>query len=170
MGKAKATGLDIEEFRGFLKIDRDNLDEEIEQQASLYYTVASEAARVQSRADKIENQLKRVSAGIDADVRKKADKKGEKLTENMVKARVSQHDDHKTLSKDLLKEKRRFDQLSALSEAFKQRSWMLRELVNLYVSGYFADSAVRGPREDAKGRRAERNLKKMAEKRNRKHL
>ena len=160
---------DFAEFQALLRIDRHNLDEEVERQPALYYKVAAEEARMRSRFDASKNALEMIMADLDGEIRSKALKKDEKITEAVVRAKVSQDKRCVKASEEQLKQKRRLDLLTALKDSFRQRSYMLRDLVELYTSGYYTDAAIRGHSDRAKEKHAEKNQERMTQRR-REHL
>ena len=160
---------DFAEFQALLRIDRHNLDEEVERQPALYYKVAAEEARMRSRFDASKNALEMIMANLDGEIRSKALKKDEKITEAVVRAKVSQDKRCVQASEEQLKQKRRLDLLTALKDSFRQRSYMLRDLVELYTSGYYTDAAIRGHSDRAKEKHAEKNQERMTQRR-REHL
>ena len=160
---------DFAEFQALLRIDRHNLDEEVERQPALYYKVAAEEARMRSRFDASKSALEMIMADLDGEIRSKALKKAEKITEATVRAKVSQDKRCVQASEEQLKQKRRLDLLTALKDSFRQRSYMLRDLVELYTSGYYTDAAIRGHSDRAKEKHAEKNQERMTQRR-REHL
>lgn len=160
---------DFAEFQTLLRIDRHNLDEEVERQPELYYKIAAEEARVRSRFDASKNALELVTANIDGEIRSKALKNDEKITEAVVRAKISQDKRCVQATEDQLKLKRRLDLLTALKDSFRQRSYMLRDLVELYTSGYYTDATIRGHSDRAKEKHAEKNQERMSQRR-REHL
>ena len=160
--------VDISEFEAALQIDRHNLDTEIERQPNLYYEVASEAARAISRRDQIDKNLKYVEAELDGKIRRKFDKNNKSFTEAMVKATILKHDDHKEATKKLIIARRNAEIVGALRDAFRQRSYMLRDLVELHISGYYTSASIGGSSSIIKDSKAERIKQYMADKRDRK--
>lgn len=157
--------LNLEEFQSLLKIDRHNLDEEIERQPDLYYSVAREAVFYRSRLDRLESEKDRVYASLDTLIRQKAEKDDSKITENAIKARIRQDKTYRNLVDQGFILKKRLDELTVLQEAFRQRSYMLRDLVELFTTGYFTDAAIKGDEGRAKDKKAERNKDRMTQRR-----
>jgi predicted nucleic acid-binding Zn-ribbon protein len=131
--------LNIEEFRQYLKIDKSSLDDEVVQQPSLFYEVSESCAEASAERDALKEQL----AVVDADLDKKIRSKNEKGTEAQIKNQIQAHPDHQKAFAEWLDAKLLADKLTALKDAFKDRSFMIRELGSLFVSNYFEEGAVR---------------------------
>ena len=131
------------EFREYLKIDKDGLDEALSQQADLFFRVAEEYALAISEREEAKEGLNTVDADLGLKLRtgKKAD---EKVTEGLIKDRVQKDPEHKVAFDTYAKKRRRAEQLAALKEAFQERGRMLRDLGNLYATGYFTITAAKG--------------------------
>ena len=157
--------LDIEELEGLLKIDRADLDSEVERQPTLYYKVAAEAARLRSEVDAAKDRLDRTSAELDLLIRENALRDDEKITEGGVRSRVTTDKAYQAAITAFSKVKQQLDQTGALQEAFRQRSYMLRDLVELYISGYFTDAVIKGHANRARDNHALKNQEKMSERR-----
>ncbi len=125
----------IEEFRGYLKIDRNALEEAVAQHPELFFKVAEAAAVAMSVRDEAEERIKEVDAELD---RKLRNVKGDKDTEAAIKAQIQTHTDHRLAREDYAAKRKQAAMLVALERAFDQRGKMLRELTNLYGNGYFS--------------------------------
>ena len=156
---------DMDELRGKLIIDKHSLDEEIEQQAETYYEIAEQAVLAKSRMDQAEEDLNQTKAELDGIVRREAEEAEDKITEGGVKAAIIQHKKYKRASAGALAAREEYEKLSALKDAFRQRSSMLRDLVELHVSGYYTERSIRGTAGKHTEDKAERNRSRMDEKR-----
>ncbi len=136
--------MNTEEFKSYLQIDKDALDDEIVQQPSLFYRVSETYVQVASKRDALKEQLARVDAELDAEVRDDLDKSDAKVTEAIVKNQVQCSLRHEQAFKAYLAAKEEADLLTAMKEAFHMRGYMLRDLVQLHVANYFENSAIRG--------------------------
>ena len=157
--------LNVAEFRSLLKIDRHDLDEEIQQQPTLYYQVAAEEVRVRSLLDKAESDLEYMAAALDSHIREEAENADESITESGVKSKIRQHKEYRSASALVIVLKERVGNLGVLKDSFRSRSYMLRDLVELYVAGYYTDAAVKGSSDRHKGGKAERIRERLSEKR-----
>ena len=160
-----AREIDMEDLRKKLLIDKHSLDEEIEHQAEVYYEIAEQAVLAKSRMDAAEEELKQIQAQLDGVVRREAEEAEEKITEAGVRAAVIQHRDYKKSSQNALKAREEFEKLSALRDAFRQRSSMLRDLVELHVSGYYTERSIRSSANKHSDEKVERIRSRMNEKR-----
>lgn len=132
----------IEEWRGYLAIDKMALDDEVVRQPSLFYEVSEAYAEAVVERDACKEQLAMTDAELDAEIRVKAG--DEKITETAVKGRVQVSKKHKKSFDEYLAAKEYADKLDALKDAFKQRSSMLRDLASLFVANYFEESGLKG--------------------------
>jgi len=130
----------IDEFKKYLIIDKHQLDDEIVKQAQLFYTVAEAHAEAVAERDAAKELLAEADAIIDRDLRKKA---GEKLTEPAIKHRVQMDTRHVQATNQYFDAKLKAEKLNALREAFKDRSFMLRELAGLFQTSYYDASTLK---------------------------
>jgi len=158
-----ALKVDVEELRERLAIDKHSLDEEIEQQAEVYYVVAEAAVLAKSRMDAAEEDVKLIQAKLDPLIRAKLEKNEEKVTEAVVRSAIIQHPQSKEAVETARNIREEYEKLSALKDAFRQRSSMLRDLVELHVSGYYTDRSVRGSANKASDHKADQVRQRLSE-------
>lgn len=144
----------IRELEDALRIDEHALEEALRDQPSMFYRVSKAFALEMSRRDAAKQALADAEARADLDIRDEAREeearvvgKGKeaatskiKLTEGEVRARV-QLSAEVVIARDALAA--RFDavaKLTALKEAFQQRSYALKDLASLYVANYYTAS------------------------------
>jgi len=151
---------DSELLREKLKIDKDNLDFEIIAQPELYYEAANACAMAGSVRDRAYENAKQVDAQLYLEVRSEIESAGKKATETMIENFVQNHIAHKEAKGVWAEAKAEADTLAALRDAFQQRGYMLRDLVQLIVTGYYAErpmsedsSHVRTYKQDSKEQR-----------------
>ena len=125
-----------------LRINRNDLDGEVVRQPELLYAAAEAHALAVSKRDHAAKKLDEVRAIVDHDVRELLNIDGEKYTEKMVTSAVDVTPDFLDAQSRSLKAKRTADLASALRDAFHQRAFVLRDLVSLYVSGYYSDASI----------------------------
>ena len=144
--KWKKYGLrvDPDELRDKRRIDRHNLDEEIETQAELYGEAAEAAAMSKSFVEKMEEELKTLDSSLDKVIRQKAEADEERITETQIKAKISSSPKRKKLVLSLLGAKEDQRILEALASSLKQRSYMLRDMVDLFLAGYYGETSAKG--------------------------
>lgn len=136
--------LKIDEFRGYLAIDKAALDDEIIQQPSLFFRVCEEYVVAAAERDALKEQLSYVDAQLDAEVRRRLEREDAKATEAMVKAQVQTHGDHEAAFTEFVEAKKKADVLSALKEAFHMRGYMLRDLASLTIANYYGETSIKG--------------------------
>lgn len=151
---------DPDELRKRRRIDRNSLDDELEQQAELYGEAAEAAAVAKSVVEGLEEQVKNHESEVDKYIRQQAQENEERITENEIKALVAGDADRQSLVEKLLSAKDAQRRLEALSSSLKQRSYLIRDLVDLYLNGYYADASARGSENVRKDLKVDRNLDK----------
>ena len=129
----------IEYYVNELAIDKFNLDDCIEKQAGLFNEIAVSLAEAISHRDYLKKDYEDVQAEVAAEVRHEAKEAAKKMTDKAVTECVAEDKDVKTAYSDLLSAKRDVDLWAAVKESFLQRSYMIKELAQLYIAGYFAD-------------------------------
>lgn len=144
-----------------LKIDKNGLDEAIIEQPEAFYEISQAYVFSVSLRDKAAEELKQIDAQVDLEIREEFEKLGKKVTEKIVDSEVRSSDDHCKAYQHYLDCKSDAEKLLALKESFIQRSYMLRELCGLYISGYgISDSSIRSD-SDMKSERVDRKAKAM---------
>lgn len=134
----------IADLEGSLKIDQHALDEALIQQPDLFYRVSKELTLAVSRRDLAKQELEELIAELGNDVRVTAVRNEEKVTEGGIKEKVTMDNSVKRAEREMLSHSRIVGQLTALKDAYVQRSYMLKDLAGLYVANYYTDSAGSG--------------------------
>lgn len=111
-----------------LKINRNNLDKDLLTQADLFYQAAVAAAEAGSVADAAKDKIKRLEGELVKVVRTKLQRTEDRVTEAMVTAGVQSHEDMVKAKRRLTEATKEAALADALVEAFKQRSYMIKEL------------------------------------------
>src|SRR5688572_7391907 len=132
--------IDVTEFRGYLRIDKNALDDAVIEQPSLLYAVSEELAAATARRDELKELLATTDAKLDAKYRKDLNGKN---TDTAIKNRVQKSQEHSDAFRAFISAKERADVLYALKDAFQARSYALRELCELYVANYFEEGSLR---------------------------
>lgn len=123
-----------ERFKSLLAIDRDVLDDCLMEQPQVYYDVSEACVRSTATRDQVKLEFEELTAQLDQDIRAEAVAKEEKLTEASLQNRLRTLPKIQEKQRELLAAKKEADDWQALKEAFQQRSFMLRELVALYIA------------------------------------
>lgn len=135
--------MDMEQAKSALVIDKNLLDDELIKQPILYQEVAEQYAMAVSRRDAAHENVKRVDADLYKRIREAYAAEGVKATEAMVQNEITNHPEHIEAYDAYLECKQQADLWSSVKESFGQRSYAIRDLVELYLAGYFADSGMK---------------------------
>jgi hypothetical protein len=153
------TAADLEKL---LRIDRNALDEACIIQPDAFYRVAKRLALAISQRDQASMRLKETEAEVDGDIRHEAAVHDEKVTDKAVEAR--KRIDKKVLdAQDAYHEiSNEVGRLTALKEAFQQRSTMIKAMIELHITGYYSDpSRSSSDARDMVADRAKRRLQNL---------
>jgi hypothetical protein len=153
----------IAAMKAAISIDEHKLDLAVKWQVELVSRINDVYAITMSRRDEAKTRLKEVEAELDELIRREMVKEGQKVTETQVKNLIIRHRDFTTQMRRLNFLEEDTARLAGVKDNYKDRSYMVREMVSLHLSGYFADlsgrprdvPSVNGRREDV--RRYERN-------------
>lgn len=127
-----------------LRIDKFNLDDELVSQAEIFYKVAEKHIDSIDERDRLYQSLKNIESGLSLEVRSNCENEGKKVTEKVIETLVNTNPQRLVAQEDYLKAKKKCDDLAVMKEALQQKSYMLKELVQLYVAGYYSIESVRG--------------------------
>lgn len=176
---------DVDEFHGMLAIDRDDLDRCLMEQPDIYYQVSQQLTLALAERDAIKLDLDEAEAKLGGELRENAAKdealqtliaeketeRGSKkrprrsenrLTEGAIREKLQTAPKLKSIRRDLLEANQLVNSWSDLKEAFRQRSFMLRELVSLRL-GERSDSAMERGAWQVRAETAERNREDIRE-------
>jgi len=123
----------VAEYRGYLAIDKNALDDALQQQADLYFQVSQEYALALSLKDEAKEAMARQDAACGVEYRQSS----EKANESMIRDFVAKDMKHVMAYDIYMKRTKRAGVLFALQEAFSQRGYAIRYLCNLYQAGYY---------------------------------
>lgn len=148
-----------------LKIDKFNLDEELVQQPQLLYEVSSQLSLYTSRRDAAKQQLQNAEAAADNAIRRRASKREQRITEREIESRKRSDPEVEQANKVYLDLCYACNMLAGLKEAFQQRSYVLKDLVSLFVANYYSESSAGATNSkmkdhDAEAARAARRAKR----------
>lgn len=132
----------IEQLRALLVIDKHNLDEELIRQPQLYDEAARGAARAASIAAKKKLERNETEAKRATSMRNAATKKGQKITEAQVNKDLPKDPEFIKASLAYIAAEEDAGMWAALKDAFAQRSYALKDLVQLYLGGFFQADRV----------------------------
>lgn len=155
----------VSDYREALIINKHNLDLELTRQPELFFEVAEAYTEAASMRDALYENTKNTDSSVNMEIREDYANKGTKITEAQITALVQTHPDHVQAYEDYLNAKRTAEEFSALKDAFHQRSSMLRDLVQLYATGYFERTSVTVMEIDATNARQSMGKQAMSERR-----
>lgn len=119
---------DRAEIREKLRIDDEDLDRCLIEQAEYFFQAAEMAVAAGAEHEAARLELKEAIAQLDADIRRKAALDDEKLSETALSNRIVVLPKIKELNRKVLSTKKLADELGVLKEAYIQRSYTLKDL------------------------------------------
>ena len=128
----------IEKYARELEIDVNALDTESVEQPARFLEYALLAIDAEDERDRIKRKREVIYAEAEERIRKVAAVNGDKLTEAMVKAKVTVDGDVDAVEAELLAASKKAKVLNAAVSAFEQRKKSLEQVCNLYGLGYFS--------------------------------
>ena len=150
-------------LHGRLRIDKDALDDELVEQPQLFFEVAEQFALAASELASAKDAVKTIMARAYKSIRAKAEAKmSEGQTNAAVDANKRVRAARKTYHQAIFSEGR----WGALKDAYGQRAWILKDLVQLHIRAYFSeDSSTAGDSNTMKNAKADSNRRALNEKR-----
>ncbi len=133
MERAPVKKSELENLRSQLQIDKDDLDTCLVEQPDLYYHVAENYVNAVARRDAVKLSIEQVTAELGEQMRKAAAAREEKLTESAITRKIADTPRLQEMEEQYLSLRLEADKWQALKEAFQQRSFMLRELVAIFI-------------------------------------
>lgn len=116
------------EYREKLKIDEDDLDACLVEQAELFLHVAEALVEANAARDTLKLQLEEVTAELDRDIRARAAAADEKITEAGIQNQLRTLPRIRDLRQDFVEAGAECERWGALKDSYRERSFMLREL------------------------------------------
>jgi len=143
------------QYREDLKIDKYDLDNELNEHSRLYEKWSNSLAEAEYYRDKAERKLDAVKAQADYDIRSDPKKYGwgdgdRPPTEPFIKVAVFRHSDYKRAARDLAKAKLRVKKLMGAVRAFEHRKMAIQEMCKLWSKQYYARPYVSKDFKDVK--------------------
>lgn len=166
MAISKENQKELDNFKQYLVIDKLNLDVEVSQQPELFYTVAELSAKYSGIAASAKADMEEKYGAISIEIRDELAESGSKSTEKIVEHMADSNPAYCKSVRTYVLAKELADAWAALTNAFNQRSHMLRELSNLYIAGYFQSTSVRASEKKADDVVYEQRRQAMANLRN----
>jgi len=154
---------DLRELEESLQINEHALDEALCLQPGVFYRVSKAYALEVSRRDAAKQALQDAEARADLVVREEAANDSRKVTEGEVRATVQTMREVVAARDHLHRLSETTGKLGALKEAFQQRSYALKDLVNLYLANYYTASEHTSAGNALRDRSADENRRRMNE-------
>jgi hypothetical protein len=150
----------LEQLKQSLLIDRNDLDTALIQQPDLYHQVSEQYAKSISLRDRAKAELEEEAALIDFATRQHAAENDLRITETVVANSIKVDASYRKAQQKYLDLREQTDQWEGLLKSYEQRSYALKELVNLFTAGYWTPefpkaNSQRGAMEDIKNILAE---------------
>lgn len=149
----------IEFYRGRLRVDRHQLDDELEEHSLLYEQIGQAMTAANSSAIKAKDQLAKVEARLAEDL-----KSGEpSLSIQRLDAKIKRHPDRRESFSAWVEARERYEEWQALHEAWKTRGFTIRNLSDLYLGQYFALNSTTNRAGDSRRAYEERRERRYEE-------
>lgn len=148
----------LDHYKQYLVIDKHDLDSCLVEQPGCFYHVAQGLAFATAERDAAKLEMEEIQAKLDQELRAEAVRKDEKLTESAIQNKLRMLPKVQDAQRKFLDLRKDAEQWLALKEAFSQRSYMLKELVALYIAQRH-DHAMEAGSGQARASLAEENRK-----------
>lgn len=125
-----------------LRIDKNNLDFEIERHPSMMYEVGVWCVNAQSVADGLKLELERLAGALAERMKNELETSGKRVTEAGVSREIVVQPEYIAAQDKYHAARLEAARWTALRDAFTQRGYMLRDLVQLAVAQYFVRESV----------------------------
>lgn len=130
----------IEEHEGGLQIDEHALDDAWRNHVTSFYEVSKRLSFEGSRRDAAKQNLKLVESRVDLAIRRTFKEENVKFVERDVESRKAEDESVREAQAITLELDHNVSALAALKEAYVQRSYALKELVNLWIASYYGET------------------------------
>lgn len=151
----------MEEYEQGLRIDKNSLDEEWLAQPELFYRVSKQHARFLSDKESLKVDIEILEAQLYSSIRQQMEEEvgdsKQRITEAAIKSKVAATPEMQRLVRAHMQASERAASMLALKESYQQRSYALKDLVNLYTSNYFTVESGSKSQGEAHTRIADKN-------------
>jgi L-lactate utilization protein LutC len=148
----------LQEFQNEVdKVDKYGLDDMLVRNPELFRRIADLHDRAQADVKEMKNDLKRMEATLSEQFREEAETEKVRATKDYLDNKVILSPEYQRAQTELSKAERRTGKLLVLKEAYRERSYTIRGLIDLYVANYFETESGGSRRRDAVEDAAERN-------------
>jgi hypothetical protein len=132
--------MNYEQLKKHVIIVKSRLDDELELQSAHLLNCIDEVALAIAKRDEAKEALQRVDSEIASELRAGEDK----ISESKIVTMLPLDERHIRAYRLLGAAKLEADRWTGMQEVFRQRGSMLKVLVDLYLSGYFANDNATG--------------------------
>lgn len=148
-----------------LAIDKNDLDNEVIHQPQLFNEVSQHYVQALAQRDMLKQEVDLAKAQLDTHLRTEYVNEGVKYTEASLANTIIQHPEYQKAVTEHLAWAHLTNAWGALKESFMQRSYALKDLAALYISGYYAEAAIKEPQQGAIARKAANVIERQGAKR-----
>lgn len=131
-------------FQAKLRINKENLDEELAEFPNMFYTVSDHYLEAHRRVKRLQERMDRKFATLAAALRSAAHDEGIKTTETQLKQEVLIHPDYRKMKARLADAVYIQDRWAALKDAMVQKSFSIKGLVTLANDEKYQSDSRRG--------------------------
>lgn len=133
----------IEYYRSLMVIDKNDLDNELEQHAVIYEQIGEQLATACALRDEAKDNTSRATAKAAHAIRQEFEANNEKISEAKINSLLPATKEVNAATQVQVHYKLEADNWSSLKEAWDARGKMLRELCHLYTAGYWQRQPVK---------------------------
>lgn len=155
----------LDVYQESLMIDKNDLDTALVEQGNVFHRVGMSYADSISGRDFSRNQLERIKAEIDRDIREEAVQEHQRLTEAQIAHKITENETYQTAFSNYLSWKTLSEKWLSLRESYNARAYALRDLVQLFGMNYWERSIIKQESDEARDRRSTEVRAKLTEKR-----
>lgn len=131
---------DIAYFRDRLTIDKGRLDDELIAQPALLHLASEQRTQWMSLVEQSKDALRGTTAKLSNRHRRKLERSGEKVTEARITRLVESDEEFVRCASELAERRNQLAEWEVMVEAIRSRGFALRDLIELWVAGYWSDS------------------------------
>lgn len=129
------THYDIDHFRRRLPVDKNNLDEELQEQSAVQEMIGRKVAELATACNLAKDRLATTAARLTNDL---GQHEGRRLTKDQIDAQVQRHPERCRCWDAFQRSRQELEEWQALLDAWKGRSFLMTNLTHLYGADYFA--------------------------------
>lgn len=145
---------ELENYQKALLIDKNDLDSAMEEMSDLFYRVGEDCEAALSIRDDLKSDMERTYVEVATEIRD-SPPDGVKVTEGWVKEQTGMSEEYQLAVADFNQARRVAGLATTMKQAMELRSKMLSKLGDLYGSGYFVTTTVKGGRAHARNKDVE---------------